>query len=673
MYYSSFGILAVIHHIIINYEVLRNGHKDPSRGPQYRYRQFLNAILIFYTADLLWGFAIDSNIWLFAYIDTILFFASMAVSVLLWTRYVVAFLDKRGRRANSFLAAGWGIFAFVILHLLVNFFNPIIFTITDDMEYIPGSGRYFLLVAQLLLFILITVYSFFVALRSEGRDKVHYRAVCASGGVMALLIVLQTFDPFAPFYTIGCFIANCLIHVFVEEDEKREKEKITEEARREKDRYTQIANSLANDYEVIYYINIETGKYMEISSSDTYKSLNIMKTGEDFFKETRINAERFAHPDDRRFAISMYYKDVMLKNLEGRKSYSYKYRVMINGEARYYRFVVILSEDGKHFVLCDKDIQDTITAETALLEKQKINITFTRIAESLASNYDVIYYVDLETEDYVGFTSHNIYGELKVDDSGHDFFSEAITNVSRIIHPQDRDKMLSVINKDYLITALEGRKQFDVEYRLTINDRAQHTRLSVRKSSDKKHLIIGVENIDEEVRKEQEHLRALNTEKELARRDELTGTRNKTAFTELENSVQDNIEKGMNYLPFAIAVCDLNNLKKINDTEGHKAGDEYIRSSAKLLCDIFDHSPVFRIGGDEFAIFLSGDDFTARYQLIEKLHKTVLANRDRHQGPVIAIGMSEFDPASDSNVTEIFDRADQLMYEDKRELKQQEQ
>ncbi|MCR5649566.1 MAG: diguanylate cyclase [Lachnospiraceae bacterium] len=529
MFYASFGILAVIHHLILNYDILKNGRKQPKQGPHFRYSQFLNSILVFYIADIIWGFLEELKIRVLLYADTVLFFGTMALSVLLWTRYVVAFLDKQGVKAKSFMAAGWGIFGFVILHLIINFFYPVIFTITEDTEYIPESGRYILLAAQFLLFILITVYSLFVSIRSTGRDSIHYAAVCLSGGVMALLIVLQTFNAFVPFYTIGCFIANCLVHVFVEEDEKKEQEKI--------------------------------------------------------------------------------------------------------------------------------------------IKKQKHQITFTQIAESLALNYDVIYYVDTVTASYVGFTSNNIYGELKVNQSGDDFFGEAVKNISSIIHPKDRDRMLAVINRDYLLTALEGRKRFSIEYRLVVHEKSKHTRLIARKASDGSHFIICIENIDEEVRKEKEHLKALNTEKELARRDELTGTRNKTAFTELEQSVQGNIEKGVDYLPFAIAVCDLNDLKLINDSKGHKAGDEYIISCAKLLCDVFDHSPVFRIGGDEFAIFLSGTDFTSRRILMDKLQSKVMSNLEKKEGPVIAVGMAEYQPGDDMNVSDIFDRADHLMYENKRELK----
>lgn len=107
MSYSSYGILAVILHHIINYNVIIGGRGKNPKEPIYRYRQFLNSLLVFYTADLLWGFWVESGIRALAYADTMLFFATMALSVLLWTRFVVAFLNKKGIRAASFMAAGW--------------------------------------------------------------------------------------------------------------------------------------------------------------------------------------------------------------------------------------------------------------------------------------------------------------------------------------------------------------------------------------------------------------------------------------------------------------------------------------------------------------------------------------------------------------------------------------
>ena len=203
-----------------------------------------------------------------------------------------------------------------------------------------------------------------------------------------------------------------------------------------------------------------------------------------------------------------------------------------------------------------------------------------------------------------------------------------------------------------------------------IDGKPQYMRLTVMWSSDKVHFIIGVENINEEIKKEKEHLQALNLANEMARRDELTGTKNKTAYAELERSVQSNIDNGMDYLPFALVVCDINGLKQINDSDGHRAGDEYIRSAAKLICDTFAHSPVFRIGGDEFVIFLRGSDYPRRDELIKTLHSKVVENLNKKGEPVIATGLAVYDPGTDAKVSEVFERADNMMYEDKRALKE---
>ena len=89
-----------------------------------------------------------------------------------------------------------------------------------------------------------------------------------------------------------------------------------------------------------------------------------------------------------------------------------------------------------------------------------------------------------------------------------------------------------------------------------------------------------------------------------------------------------------------------------------------------MLCDIFVHSPVFRVGGDEFVVFLRGSDYTSRLELMEKLRNQVLENKKSGNGPVLASGLAEYNPDSDSRVTEVLDRADREMYEDKQRLKE---
>ncbi len=667
MYYASAGVLALILHITINGRILKKDRSGQFPAANVRYRQFLIGVTVYYVIDVLWGLLYEfrnvPGIYPFLYADGALYFLMMVATMLLWVRYVVSYLDQKGIPGKFLLSVGWAILTFEIIALAINVFKPVVFRFGPDLEYIPETGRHYTFLFQIVLYMLTSTYTLAVASRSFGRTKIHNRAVGSTCIVLELFLIFQILSSRFPFYAIGCLIGTSLIHVFIEEDERIDREK-------EKEIYDHIATGLAEDYEAIYYIDIETGRYREFSTSQEYAAMDVQAKGEDFYRETQENAAKYAHPADREFAQSLYDKETMLRNLEGKKSYSYKYRILLNGEARYFRFTVMRAYDGKHFVLYEKDINDEITAETARLESQKKHVTFGQIAESLAANYDVIYYVDTSDGSYISYATASDYGQLKPQREGADFFADMKNDAPGIVHEADLERIMSSMDRDHMLSVLEERKQYEIAHRIIMPDgHEQYVRMSARKTSDGTHFIVGIENIDDEVKKEKEHLRALNTEKELARRDELTGVKNKTAYTELERSIQADIDGGTDDLSFAIVVCDTNNLKSINDTEGHKAGDAYIKASAKLLCDIFDHSPVFRIGGDEFAVFLKGSDHDARAELMETLRGRVIDNLESGKGPVIAMGMAEYEPGTDSRVSDVFERADKEMYVEKQILK----
>lgn len=75
------------------------------------------------------------------------------------------------------------------------------------------------------------------------------------------------------------------------------------------------------------------------------------------------------------------------------------------------------------------------------------------------------------------------------------------------------------------------------------------------------------------------------------------------------------------------------------------------------------------MGGDEFVVFLKGNDYLARHELMNKLRSQVLENNKAGNGVILASGMSEYKTESDLFVSEIFERADKEMYEDKKKLK----
>ena len=653
--------------VILNWELFRNygfraKNPDNQNKVHILYNNFLLSANCYFVVDMVWGLFYEHRdipeLFPFIYSLTVLYFLFMLLTMLTWTRYLVAYINKSGRGSIILIYGVWTMFIIGVICLILNRFFHFMFAYTDAHEYIGETGRNISFLLQILFYIVISSYMLVIAHKTSEQKKIRYIAVAVTSVVLGVFLTLQIFFALFPSYAIGLVIGICLIHSFVEAGEKKEKEI-----------HDHIASAMAEDYEAIFYIDIETNEYLTFSKSQKYMTLDAIATGKDFYKEALVSIEDCIYPEDREYAKSFYNKETMLNNLEGKRSFSFKYRVLINKEPRYFLFTAMKESNNQYLIFYEKDIEDELQAEKKQKESQKKTITFTQIAESLASIYDVIYYINIADSSYVCYQADDTYGQLKINRSGDDFYNESLVNISLIIHEQNREKLTEFINRDNMISTMETHKDCSINYRMVVSGKAQYTRMTVRKSSDGTHFIIGIENVDDEIKKEKQHLKELNTEKELARRDELTGIKNKTAYKELEKSIQGSIENNTANLVFAIVVCDTNNLKKINDTKGHAAGDEYLRASSNLLCDIFVHSPVFRVGGDEFVVFLRGNDYAARHELMDKLRNQVLENNKTGTGVVLASGMAEYIPESDILVSDTFNRADKAMYENKKQLK----
>ncbi|MCR5389446.1 MAG: GGDEF domain-containing protein [Lachnospiraceae bacterium] len=386
MYYASIGIISIIVLVIVNFEALRKVKGPEKSELRTKYRCFLLSLISYFTADAFWGIFNEQQWVVITYIDTILDFSTMVLSVVFWVKCVVIFIESKGKLTKIFLASGWFIFIFEMVILTVNLFVPIVFTFSADKVYQALPARYIALFMQMILFFASAVYAFYVSSKSEGITNHHYMTVGFSGIIMAVFITFQMLFPFMPFYALGCLFATCAIHTFIY---------------REKD--------------------IEHGREME-------------------------KANR---------------------------------RALIDG---------------------------------------------------------------------------------------------------------------------------------------------------------------------------------------------LTGVKNKLAYLESLRDLELQA-KELSYEGYGVVVFDLNGLKEVNDTLGHDAGDEYLRNGCKMICETFTHSPVYRIGGDEFVVILKGSDFENREVLKEQFDKMIDENLGNGT-TVISSGMAVFDPDIDESYTEVFIRADKKMYERKMALKE---
>ena len=127
MYYASIGIIALIVHVIINNEALKKVENTSANCVRLKYRQYLFALILYYFTDAMWGLLYEPRWVIATYIDTCLFFFAMALSVLFWTRTVVVFTGNKGKSGKILVGAGWLIFAFQMIVLVVNLFVPVDF------------------------------------------------------------------------------------------------------------------------------------------------------------------------------------------------------------------------------------------------------------------------------------------------------------------------------------------------------------------------------------------------------------------------------------------------------------------------------------------------------------------------------------------------------------------
>ena len=229
MTYSIIGILAAIILLIINRDVLWESGSALT-PTQKSYRRFLWGVLAYYVTDALWGILDAHRLTALEYADTAVHFAAMAAAVMLWTWYVVGYLEDRGAFGRLLYRGGRLFLVFELVVIAVNFFYPVLFWFDAEGGYHAGMLRYVTLAFQILLFLLTSVYALRITVKTQGKVRLRHRTVGLFGIAMVLLIAVQVFFPLLPYYAIGYLLGTCLLHSFVVEDEKEEYSRELEDA-----------------------------------------------------------------------------------------------------------------------------------------------------------------------------------------------------------------------------------------------------------------------------------------------------------------------------------------------------------------------------------------------------------------------------------------------------------
>ena len=538
MYYSAIGILALLVLVIENLDILLGLDVGFDKPAWKVYRRFLFSILVYYITDILWGILEALKIPVLLFADTSLYFIAMAVGILLWTQYVVTYLDEKDTFGNFLVHAGRILAACVTVISLVNIFAPVLFTVDDECVYTPLPIRYAILIVQIVLLFLISIHALQIILakKASGDRVKRYRATAYFGLIMSTFLIAQVWLPYLPMYCIAYLLGTCLLRAFVVRMEKEE------------------------------------------------------------------------------------------------------YRLE-NAEMKRIRQEELLKEE---------------------------HTAYRRIS-ALAGDFLCVYIVDPESGDYREFTSAEEFKSYDLATKGTDFFNTTMKYAKNIVCAEDWDKFSSMFSREAVLDEIEKVGIYLLEYRIILQGRPNYVQLkaAILDEEDEHRLIVGINDVDALVRREEDYAARLANAQSMANIDALTGVKNRHAYLEAEERLNELINDG-DISEFAIVILDVNDLKKVNDTLGHQAGDKHLRGACKIICDTFKRSPVFRIGGDEFAVIVRGEDYERVDRLVSDIddqnRKAVI-----NGGVVVACGMSKFE--GDDSVTAVFRRADRNMYDNKVSLK----
>lgn len=292
------------------------------------------------------------------------------------------------------------------------------------------------------------------------------------------------------------------------------------------------------------------------------------------------------------------------------------------------------------------------------------DITASKHAEAARRESEILYRTLVENAAEIVFTL-NKKGVLTYISpavkhlAGYDPPFLAGKDLTPFLHPEDSNAC-----KEAIQTAFQGsRKKSGLEFRFRMHDgRWQWYSATFAPLASENGQVNQVLGIAEDIQKRkeyEEHLLHISTH------DALTGLYNRDYFDSMvERFINEKIQ------PVAVIMIDCNGLKRINDTEGHAAGDLHLQKTADFLFKAFPKEAVVaRIGGDEFSVLLPERNEMEAKQLLHEAKRFIENMNSKSTGHDvdISMGLAVYDATGSLTLRQVLQEADRRMYGEKQD------
>lgn len=328
--------------------------------------------------------------------------------------------------------------------------------------------------------------------------------------------------------------------------------------------------------------------------------------------------------------------------------------VSADGQPLWIKMVLVARDGAAKTAVC---IMEDITPQKKAAHNY---LTETQFYQAILAEKDAYAQVDV-TEDRITRTGGiwNLYNEIIDKVTYTDLIQEFI---NKVVHPDDRKHYLEIMQRSNFIESLDnGIDRLGCEFRRIVEqNKMVWMQLSINLFKDPltKHVLalLCIANIDD--KKRQELLLFHDS-----RLDQLTNMYNRKMA---ESEIKYNLSRLSGDELCAFMILDLDNFKNVNDSLGHKAGDDVLMRLADILSNAFRKSDVIgRYGGDEFIIFVR--NIKSKDHMVARLHSLykILAESEGQVPLSCSIGVSVFSGEQSYSYKEAFEQADIALYKAK--------
>ena len=274
---------------------------------------------------------------------------------------------------------------------------------------------------------------------------------------------------------------------------------------RELDQYSDIANTLGDGFDNIYYVDINDNSFIEFNAQGVVKTLDA-KNCNDFFAGFEQALEKVVYREDWDAVQEFIDKEKLLRGLENDRAVSISFRFSFDGRLVYYRLKATKTPDSENHIVVT--LENVDEEESAKAERKAIANRDMAVISGLSDDFGCVVYVDYETLSEVHYRFDPMFDEMVPGWSEIRNFGERLdVLVNTVVHPSDRESFCAATEPAKVLDMVEHEHVYFVNFRLQVHGEDVYYQIKfVKDENSKNHVIAGFHSVDAETKREMANL-----------------------------------------------------------------------------------------------------------------------------------------------------------------------